>query len=105
MFIDSREQQLRTENEGQLAQFSQRSSIANINEAKVLTETTNENNQNVTSPLKKTKTFGFQEVSSELSEASFQMRKRTESHNSHFSPGLIRNSLKIEVQKQLYFYN
>lgn len=50
----------------------------------------------INSPFKKMQTFGFPEVNSEISEASFQMRKRTESHFSHLSPLIIRPS-KIEV--------
>ena len=73
----------------QLVQFSQRSSTINGFEGKILTETTNENNQIVSSPLKKQKTFGFQEVSSELSDSSFQMRKRAESHISHFKNSVM----------------
>ena len=103
LFKDSRDLH-RNENDTQegekpstgLIQLSQRSSVGNGTiDGKNLTETSNDNFP-AGSSLKKKKSFGFQEVSSEISDLSFQLRKRIESKSAHVSPMLIRNDKEEE---------
>lgn len=95
-FIDS---QIRSENIGnleekqKLLQISQHSSVF----GKILTESSNANIGSNAEVKKREKVFEFQDVTSEISEVSFQIRKRNESHISHFSPLLLNKPLKNEV--------
>ena len=75
----------------------------NGNEIKLLTDISNEGNHQEIFPFKKQKTFGFQDVQSDISDSSFQLRKRTESRASHFSPVGFRNSMEENVNFILLF--